>query len=843
MGIFDLVAAPFTAASAQRNERRQIAELKKNQALWNALQVPSIENLQMVIHQEISQGRLKPELGQAILSNPSAMAEVGANPELVRAQEASLGALQNIAGQGGMDIQSKAKLAQVQDQLGQQERGQREAIMAQQQRRGMGSSGQGLAAQLMAQQQSANRASQAGLQTAATADQRALEALIQSGQMAGKMRGQQVGEDERRAAAADRINKFNTQHRQQLAAANRSALNNAQQFNLKADIGREQRNVAGRNYGSEQHADAYRNKYYMDANKVAGQTGANTAMADLRGEKKDRQYAATQQHLKNAKEDTDKLGKTITGIFAADGAVVPGQSYAGDRVDAQLNSGEMVLNAEQQQNLLNLLSGKTKYIDVDQPVVENTMSEDPLSVLANMNQPQKMADGGVVPPKYRETDELVKKFLRENPDQAQLPPTTLEKIVTDIMTKSGKGPVMEEPVKTTPKSAYQKAREKGMFNQPESKVVAVGDTTPQPSAYDKARETGMFDQEPSKINFVGNPQPKPSAYDNARAAGVFGPAQQPPIPTPETEEVSMGPEMAPVTSEVQGVDQTQPTQSTQPAQTQEQEKQDIIETLLGLKAGSSTGEKIAGGIGSLLGTLATTADPYAAREQAEAKAQRDSQQLMQQKSIDLRREEFAAEREEKKAEKESKRRAAEKAAKEADRLLNNPTFNEAASKMGADAKVKFGFSMVAADNLASIERLLQEGHKRIPVIKSRLKNHIDHYVNAILRKESGAAIKDEEYKKALTWVPNWDAEYWDPQLVQSMLETMHTQTVSGITPYMKIENFGRGLNESTNGRFYRNLGEDNIFRLDKKTGNYTGMISDPNDPNDNFEEAAKKAGI
>lgn len=40
------------------------------------------------------------------------------------------------------------------------------------------------------------------------------------------------------------------------------------------------------------------------------------------------------------------------------GKVVPGHSYVGDRIDARINSGEMVLNLEQQQRLMELLKGK-----------------------------------------------------------------------------------------------------------------------------------------------------------------------------------------------------------------------------------------------------------------------------------------------------------------------------------------------------------------------------------------------------------------------------------------------------------------------------------------------------
>ena len=40
-----------------------------------------------------------------------------------------------------------------------------------------------------------------------------------------------------------------------------------------------------------------------------------------------------------------------------EGDIVPGESFEGDRVDAKINSGEMVLTIEQQQRLMELLKG------------------------------------------------------------------------------------------------------------------------------------------------------------------------------------------------------------------------------------------------------------------------------------------------------------------------------------------------------------------------------------------------------------------------------------------------------------------------------------------------------
>jgi len=41
----------------------------------------------------------------------------------------------------------------------------------------------------------------------------------------------------------------------------------------------------------------------------------------------------------------------------AEGGIVPGKSFSGDRVHAMVNSGEMILNSKQQANLLNIANG------------------------------------------------------------------------------------------------------------------------------------------------------------------------------------------------------------------------------------------------------------------------------------------------------------------------------------------------------------------------------------------------------------------------------------------------------------------------------------------------------
>lgn len=132
------------------------------------------------------------------------------DPELRAKQINALSALEGVHKAGGLTAQDRANWDAYQMQANTADKGRRDAIMQQAQMRGMASGGNSLLAQLQSAQDTTNQQSQMGQNLAGLAQQRALDAMMQSGQLAGGIRSQDFAEKARRAEALDAMSKFNT---------------------------------------------------------------------------------------------------------------------------------------------------------------------------------------------------------------------------------------------------------------------------------------------------------------------------------------------------------------------------------------------------------------------------------------------------------------------------------------------------------------------------------------------------------------------------------------------------------------------------------------------------------
>lgn len=196
---------------------------------------------------------INPELEQAVTLGPSQMAGIGTDPALRQAQLNALGKLQEI-GENGMTASDRAAYARMESDINTNLQGQQGAIMQNLAARGMAGGGSELVARQLATQQAANRQAQLGMDLRAQAEQRALQALIQGGQLAGNMQTQDFQQKSAQAQAADAIAKFNAQNTQAVRGNN---VNRTNDFRMHE--AQERQRIADANTGVRNDAQQYNN--------------------------------------------------------------------------------------------------------------------------------------------------------------------------------------------------------------------------------------------------------------------------------------------------------------------------------------------------------------------------------------------------------------------------------------------------------------------------------------------------------------------------------------------------------------------------------------------------------
>lgn len=255
------------------------------------------------------QGIPLPELRQIALENPrwledlqaqqlepSQMQYISTDPRLKQQQNAAIDALNQISEGGGMTMADRANLADIQNQVATADKGRRDAIMQNMQQRGMAGSGLELLNSLQSNQAATDRNMQAGMNVAGMAQNRALDAIMQSGNLAGSLRSQDFGEQSKKAEAADAIARFNAQNLQ--------------------DVNKY--NIAGRQDIGNQGV-TNRNQNQMLANQVAQQRFSNqmdkaNAMGNARGLEMSRIGQNRKEDIQANANTWAGIGKVATGF-------------------------------------------------------------------------------------------------------------------------------------------------------------------------------------------------------------------------------------------------------------------------------------------------------------------------------------------------------------------------------------------------------------------------------------------------------------------------------------------------------------------------------------------------
>jgi hypothetical protein len=207
--------------SGDREDIRK--RLAKALAEYNGLEVPDLPTL------------------QAELLGPSAYEQINVDPRFAREQTAGLDALDEIARQGGLTLADKAALEEQLSSAARSEQAQRQGLAADFARRGQLGGGQQLAMSLQNQSEAAERGHRGALDTAANAQRRYYQSVLDKGRMAGQMQDADFRRQADVARARDVISQHNAASRMD---ANRyNAGLPAQRFNMQRGLASDRANA------------------------------------------------------------------------------------------------------------------------------------------------------------------------------------------------------------------------------------------------------------------------------------------------------------------------------------------------------------------------------------------------------------------------------------------------------------------------------------------------------------------------------------------------------------------------------------------------------------------------
>lgn len=267
--------------------------------------LPVLREMNPELYQVVTQ--LNPEMEQNVVLGPSATEGISLDPKYKQAQMQALNKLMNISESGGQDAQFISDMNRTQNEINSNLKGNTGAIQQNMATRGMSGGMSEMVAKQIAAQEASNRQADMGMDIQAQAQQRALQALMNQGNMAGQISQQDFSQQNTVAQSQDAISKFNAQNQQNVMSNNTAARNNAQQFNVQAQQNTADKNVATKNQAQQYNLGLAQQQYDNELKK--------------RGLVNQGYTAAAQNSYQQAKDQDEFIG----GLFSA------GAKYAGSK--------------------------------------------------------------------------------------------------------------------------------------------------------------------------------------------------------------------------------------------------------------------------------------------------------------------------------------------------------------------------------------------------------------------------------------------------------------------------------------------------------------------------------
>lgn len=237
-----LVGAGHNQAAADH----QKAAINQILAKLDAVGMPPDQSAALVLEQFQQAGILTPQLEQMVAEQSSALSKIKSDSGLRDTQMKALSQMSKY-GKAGLTPEERAQMNQSRQSVQRDLEAKNQQITQEMQARGMGGAGQEMAQRLLASQAGADRASEEGDRISSLAQQRALQAIAQSSQMAGNLRQQDFGEEAAKADAQDQMQRFNINNQMAINQRNTGSANQAQAANLGNKQELANKNVSGAN--------------------------------------------------------------------------------------------------------------------------------------------------------------------------------------------------------------------------------------------------------------------------------------------------------------------------------------------------------------------------------------------------------------------------------------------------------------------------------------------------------------------------------------------------------------------------------------------------------------------
>lgn len=322
------------------------AELEKAHQAFENIPVPTMADLTLPqLQQYVEAGIMTPAQAQTALQQSNAYNNISLDPSDVAAEKKSLGELDQVATDKGMTPEMQAQITAALNQTHTQENGANASILDQMAQRGIPTSLMGTAAQMANNGQEADSANATATAAAGQAEANAINAMMNEGNLAGSMQGQQESAAENKAAAQNAMQQWNAGATNSTAAANADRSQAANAYNATNKQTVANNNTGTANLRTQYNAGVPQTVFSDQMQKAGGEAGVSENQAN-----------------QDTAQGNQMMGLIGAGVGAAGNAaasapvynfdeggsvpghaIVPGDSSKNDVIHARLSPGEIVV--------------------------------------------------------------------------------------------------------------------------------------------------------------------------------------------------------------------------------------------------------------------------------------------------------------------------------------------------------------------------------------------------------------------------------------------------------------------------------------------------------------------